>query len=161
MLLLVFSGFWLSGAAQQSQQSLLGAGGGHAQTDSYLIDWSLGEAVIETAASSTGVYTQGFLQPFLIKRKRTGLPEGATLQATVAPNPAYSQVTVSFSAHTKEPLTLWLHNAVGVALLQLRIPQGSRQLTVNTAGLAQGSYLVSVRNNAGALVESFNIIKLH
>ncbi len=162
LLLLVLSGFWLSGAAQQSPQSLLSAGGGHSKTNSYLIDWSLGETVIETATSPANVYTQGFLQPMIFRRKQHETRVAASsLKATALPNPARNQVTVSFSALTSEPLTLSLHNAVGVGLSQQPVAQGSSQVLVNTSSLMPGSYLISMRNHSGLLIESFYIIKMH
>lgn len=160
LILPVLTGFCLSGLAQESPPSLLSAGGGHAVTATFTIDWALGEAVVETIKTKSNVYTQGFLQPLLLWRLPATVATTA-IQLTAFPNPVQRRITLQFSRATTEPLLLWLHNAAGAAVLQTKVPAGSHQFSFNTAGLAQGSYVLSVTNSNHTVSESFNLIKLH
>lgn len=161
LLLPVLTGFWLSGAAQQSQHSLLSSGGGHATTEFYSIDWSLGELAVETAKASTDMYTQGFLQPLVMRRSPGARLIASSIYVTVYPNPTHGRVVLSFEVGSAELLTARLYNTVGTAVLQSIIPKGSNWFTLNTATLPQGSYLLSVGNKDNTRSENFTIIKLH
>lgn len=158
-LLPIFTGFCLYGSAQQTHQSLLSAAGGHAITNTYTIDWSLGEPVVETAKTTTQLYTQGFLQPHLLRY----FPVVATLtglKVSAFPNPVRGRVNLKFSVVTVEPLLLSVFNTAGAKITEASVPQGSSQFSLNTSGLAQGSYLLSIKNDQRTFSQSINLIKI-
>ncbi len=55
----------LAGMAQQLSPSVLAASAGTISTQTMVLDWTLGELVVETATSPDRLYTQGFHQPLL------------------------------------------------------------------------------------------------
>jgi hypothetical protein len=70
--------------AQTLQASVIGAQGGHYVGSNGHATWTIGEIVTETVSTATGVLTQGFHQPYLVKV--TGIDGNETTLAFY-PNP--------------------------------------------------------------------------
>ena len=54
------------GLSQRLSPEVLAVGGGIDKNGSLSLEWTLGEAVIETVSLSDRIYTQGFHQPMLV-----------------------------------------------------------------------------------------------
>lgn len=77
------------------------------------------------------------------------------------PNPAVSKVNLMVEAPAKDNLTILIMDAVGkvVKTQKASVEAGANTLSVNVAGLAQGSYLVKVNCEAGCQTATGRFVK--
>ena len=127
------------------------------QGDSYsngsaMIDFTIGEVVINTATDGTNDLTQGFHQTnwnFL------GVEDNAPSYAvTIFPNPTSDVLNIKTS--TFENVTYTLYDAQGKLVMQNILT--AEQTPIQVSQLAPGSYSITL-NNKTQILKTFKLIK--
>lgn len=148
------------GIAQRLSPSVLAASGGTARTQTMTLDWTLGESVVETAATSDRLYTQGFHQPMLQVTEQPNLTgSDAGYQFTVAPNPVVSYLKIDISAPESSPLQLLLTDLLGRQYNLPVVPASTRSTQIDMTLFPAGTYLLRIGKADGAPLKSYKIVK--
>ena len=148
---LILSGFHQTTQAQL--QDVISSQGDSYTTSSIVLDYSIGEVVIQTVGSSGVELTQGFHQP---TSKASGLNDlNSDLQMNVFPNPAFDYLTL-ITPDTPDAKYV-LYDAIGKIVAQESF--FSKETTVNLNGLQSGVYLLKIVDMNNELLKSFKVIK--
>jgi hypothetical protein len=165
---LLLSGFLLTG---QSGPALIGPAGDTYQTAELNLEWSLGEAAVETFYCGDGIITEGFHQSILplqiVKPEDRDLmvnrPQTGGYEVLIFPNPVRSLLTVGIAdveAEGEPVFFLHLLNANGRLVgrrVELRPPgEIEFDLTACPAGL----YLLILHDNQGVPLAQYRIVKI-
>ena len=162
-LLVLFLGSSLSGFSQEKSPSVIASAGDISRAGEIVLEWTVGEAMVETGTTSSQLYTQGFHQPVLKVHKLNAGKEVAAGKNSfrVFPNPATAIINVQLEKAAETPLLVSLLDASGKLLLNNRFPVNSRALKINVQGLAQGAYILRITDALGTLQGNYKIIKAH
>lgn len=82
-------------------------------------------------------------------RNCTGVNENTIMSFLLYPNPANTEVNISFNAVLGDDLAYTLQDASGRVVKKAEIPKGVSSWGINTANLDAGSYLLSVKGSSG------------
>jgi len=159
---LLFSGLSLSCFSQEVQSSVIAPAGETSSTSNLVLDWTIGEPVIETAKSSSSFLTQGFHQPFLKVQKviPPGGPAWVKNAARVFPNPTSGSINIQLDQALEHTLLLTLVDANGKLLANYRFPGGSTALTIDIRRFSQGMYYLRLAEANGTVHGEYKIIKV-
>lgn len=154
VLLLLFTSAVLH--AQRIEPSVVAVSGGHAQTSTVSVSWSVGQTAVDTRSSGAGTLTEGFQQSFLtvIPIRDRGVP--FTLQ--LYPNPARYSVLVSLDG-VKEDMRLVLYNLLGEPVLRHDVKSGERLVRLSLTTLPVGLYLLAALSPSGGQTALYKIVK--
>ncbi|MBK8968907.1 MAG: T9SS type A sorting domain-containing protein [Lewinellaceae bacterium] len=156
--LLFFLGvLWCSWSTAQSlSPEVVASSGEHYATGTAQMSWTLGEAVIETYATSGAVLTQGFHQTQLMVVAVNN--PAAAFRVSVFPNPTAGMVSIE-APETVELTSLSLSDAGGrVVTLRQTLPQQA-QHSLDLSGFPAGTYYLRLRAKDQNAVQTFKIIK--
>ena len=129
------------------------------QGDSYLnvfgsIDFTIGEAIINTVSDGTHTLTQGFHQS---KWSVVGITEHLPdYDANVFPNPTEDILNIKTQAF--ENVMYSLYDAQGKLVIQNKL--SAAQTLIQVSHLAAGSYSL-ILNNKTQKLKTFNLIKIN
>ena len=129
------------------------------QGDSYSnasanINFTIGEAVINTGTNGTNELTQGFHQTnWNLVRLEDHSP---SFEAAIFPNPTTEVLNIRTS--TFENVIYTVYDTKGKLILQDKL--SSEQTTIQVSQLAKGSYSI-VLNNHTRNLKIFKLIKIH
>lgn len=119
------------------------------------ISWTIGEPVIETAASVSNILTQGFHQS---KLTVTAIDEllSSDFKLKVYPNPTSEFVTIHFNKPDKNPV----YSLLGLKgnLIETKTIS-STETSVNLQNFASGTYLLKISGKNNTLLQTFKIVK--
>lgn len=137
-------------------QSLISSAGGHGVSGNGTLGWSLGEMIIETAAGSNSVLTQGFQQPADSTLAINSL-ELSDFQ--VYPNPFSDILHIQlWSEH--DGVNLLLFDLSGKILLQRTLEKiGETTFSINLSHLSAGSYVIQIIEHESAYSRNSLILK--
>ena len=145
--------FLQSGFCQNFYPEVLSSAGGTLSNTQYLVDWTLGEPVIETVTGSTHILTQGFHQPHFFL---TSIQESPDFSIQIYPNPSSSIITIKTSV--KQPLTAILYDLNGKILNKIRFTENSE---LDISSLAESVYLLKITDQDNSIVKLTRIVKTH
>lgn len=146
------------GMAQHLSPNVIAVSGGTARTPTMTLEWTLGESVIESAATSNRLYTQGFHQPILqVSESETGSDANYTF--TVAPNPVASYLNISIKAPESTPLQLVLTDLNGHQYNYPLVPAGTKSTQIDMTQFPAGMYLLRISKAEGAFLKSYKVVK--
>jgi hypothetical protein len=149
--------------AQSIGPSTFNSAGGSATVGGNTYEWSLGEMLLVSTLSSSGIIvSQGVLQPGPLPNRIGGI-EIADGLVRVFPNPATTAVFVKTAMDRPGRLFLQLFDAMGKLVSQQQADQltGAQKHEVNLAPFAAGHYMLLVKyvSTAGEAYRSFKIQK--
>ena len=143
-------------------QSVVASAGGSNANGTMVLEWTVGEMMVETIADNRrGMYTQGFHQPLMIIKTRPAFPVIELLPDNlfvVAPNPTVSEFTVRIDSKYESKVQLQLTDALG-RMLQLVPPSKNRSFRFNLRNQPSGTYILLIRNEHGKVIKHFSVIK--
>lgn len=147
----------LGAHGQSLSPEVLSSSGESYQTPNVQLDWTAGEAVIETATAPNTQLTQGFHQTQLtITAIESGLRN--PFEVKVFPNPAQEFVFVEAEAG-HEPAMVRLVDMHGRILSQPSpLAPGERQ-EFDLRQVALGQYLIQIVGRDGSTLGTFKVIK--
>jgi hypothetical protein len=147
--------------SQEKNQSVIAAAGDISKNATMILEWTVGEPIIETATSTTTLYTQGFHQPVLKVQKSKSSSDLVTntLGVHVFPNPTTAILNVQLDKATNTPLLVSLTDVNGKVLLKNNFPVNSTALKINVSNLSQGTYLLHIADAKGVFHSEYKVIK--
>ncbi len=142
--------------AQRIEPSVIAVSGGHAQTSSVSVSWTVGQTAVETHSFHGGSFTEGFQNPFLtvIPIRERSLP----FSLQFYPNPARYSILVSMDGVT-EDMKLVMYNLLGEPVLQYDVRSGERLARLQLSTLPVGLYLLAAVSPSGAQMALYKIVK--
>ena len=140
--------------SQSASPELICSGGDSFHNSTYLLDWSVGESVIETYGSGAYVLTQGFHQSDYSAVKVEDLR--TDIKLSVYPNPATDFITIEFPAFQKQKLTVTLTDQTGKVFVRKQIVNNTEQLDFSSYSC--GIYFLTAEFD-NQKIKSFKIIK--
>ncbi len=151
--------------AQISLQRLVFASGGVAADESNIhLSYTIGEAITPTATTLSGTLevTMGFQQP-IQALDVVGLPEVIDVGYEVFPNPTSGLISLKLNSERPVTLLVELLDARGrsTAVPTQRLGfVGTNESTLNLSTLADGLYLLQIREIGGHLLKTLKIQKV-
>jgi hypothetical protein len=146
-------------AAQSIERSVIGSSGTSAQAGDLQLDYTVGEAVINTLSTPDLTLTQGFHQGVLQTTGLTGLPLEIGYQ--IYPNPVTSELWLSMQG---PDLNFWalIYDATGRPLGVRRQIKASGywKEAFDLSAQAPGAYFLVIMDGKGAWLESHKVMKL-
>lgn len=82
-------------------------------------------------------------------------PEIQTIDAVLFPNPSNEYITLNFSEALKNKSIADIYNITGQHLSAFQLQKGQTDLTVNTATLPSGIYVIVVKTTSNSIVKKF------
>ena len=152
-LLFLLQVFILNAYSQNVSPEILSSAGGTLSNAQYLVDWTLGEPVIETVTGTTYILTQGFHQPdfFIISIQES--PEYSIL---VYPNPVSSVIMIQ--TDIQKPLRASLYDLNGKLLNEIRFIESTE---LNISNLSRSVYLLKIIDQNKNTIKIVKITKTH
>ena len=148
--------------AQQLSPSVLAVSGGTARTPTMILDWTVGESVVETVTASNRLYTQGFHQPLLLVSEQPNIPDAdAGYKFTVVPNPVVSSLRIDITAPESSLLQLFLTDLRGHQFNLPVVPANTTSMQIDMTAYPAGTYLLRIGKADGPLLKSYKIVKAH
>ena len=134
--------------------------GGTARTSTMTLDWTLGESVVETATTSSRLYTQGFHQPLLQVSEQPNVTDSNVgYKFTVAPNPVVSSLRIDIVAPESSPLQLLLTDLRGHQYNLPLVPASTTSTQIDMTAFPAGTYLLRIGKADGSPLTSYKIVK--
>jgi len=152
----------LSSFSQGKTPSVIAAAGGTAKGANIILEWTVGEPIVETVSNTTSMYTQGFHQPVLQVQKWTN-PKNASAAANtilVYPNPTTAIINIQLQKTYEQTLEVSLLDLNGKLVYRNNIPAAATAQQINVSRLSQGAYMLHIRDKKGTVQEEFRIIKI-
>ena len=147
--------------SQQKNQSVMASAGGISSGKSLVLEWTVGEAVVEMGKTPFALYTQGFHQPSLeVITSNNKIPDlNKAYFFHVFPSPATSSLNISFEKLTDLPLLVSITDINGKVLLIKNIPVKTGGIKIDVARFSAGAYFLRITDKSGAVQGTSTIIK--
>ena len=125
------------------------------------LEWSLGENFIETVQSNTHIYTQGFLQTYLVStgypsEVQEFLPDNNLL---LYPNPVQSKLYIRNNKGWQDKVSVSILGLDQKAISKSSILPGEITTSIDVLDFSPGVYILMLRSHDGQIVEFFKILK--
>lgn len=147
----------ITNAQSTIERSVVAAGGNSNSAGSYSIDWTVGEAVINTYTAGAHMLSQGFHQHTAISLGINKQQLNIVLDAY--PNPVTDQLWLQINQPAPSVLHVNIADINGRSLIRKELP-GNTSITqqFNMAILPAGMYLLHVYEGA-VIVRTIKVIK--
>lgn len=146
--------------AQQLSPSVVAVSGGTARTQTMTLEWTVGESFVETATTSTRLYTQGFHQPLLQVSEQASVTDADEgYKFTVAPNPVVSYLRIDITAPESSPLQLVLTDMRGYQYNLPLLPASTTSTQIDMTVYPAGMYLLRIGKADGPLLKTYKVVK--
>lgn len=159
LLVFVVTGFARS-YAQSIERQVIGSCGGYSAQTNVSASYTVGEAVIKTAAAGTIILTQGFQQP---DNQSVGIIDVANnIKITAYPNPTTDKVLVEINAEVESQFSFNVYNALGQPVLLPAVMQQTGSNAIHQfdfSTLSPATYFIAVNSNSGHFTKTIQIIK--
>jgi hypothetical protein len=151
----------LSAIGQQKSPSVIAAAGDRSKAGNIVLEWTVGEMAIETIATRSGMYTQGFHQPVLQIEKQNHRDNIVQTNHSILvyPNPTTAIINIQLNKASETPLVVSFMDVTGKLLLTNTIPANSRLEKINVSRYTQGTYVLRITDATGTLQGEYKIIK--
>ena len=160
--------FTTSGFAQTLSPSVLATDGAISHGKTITLEWTLGEAAVQTIRSPDGLLTEGFHQPtILIEDLEVASPNIDTkvhtgeLQVTLAPNPVKSILHLSIRSELDETGIVQVVDLWGKTLKQIETNLSFETSDIDLTNLPAGMYMLYLRKQDGTFLKTFKITKVN
>lgn len=145
---------FLSASSLQAQE-VVSTSGGHGETASGSLSWTVGETLIETITDGTKTLTQGFHQGKLTVTAIKELKVSG-IELSVYPNPTNSFISVEQKTAEQRDLLLSLFDLKGRLILQKKMA-GSRE-AIKMQNYKPATYILKV-TEGNKEIQTYRIVK--
>lgn len=147
--------------SQQKNQSVMATAGGISRGKNVVLEWTVGESVVEIGKAPFALFTQGFHQASLeVITSKSRIPgDDKTYFFNVSPNPASSYLNIRFEKLTDLPLLVSVSDINGKVLLIKNIPSKTGGTKIDVARFSAGAYFLRITDKSGAVQGTSTIIK--
>ena len=125
-------------------RSVIAAGGGHAETETLSLSWTLGELATSTLFGEGLILTQGFQQVITVG---TGLEfKESEWSVSVYPNPVNDELRIRFNIQHSEEFFIEIQDVTGRVIYQTqhRLIHTGDEVSLNTSAYSTGIYFLKV-----------------
>ena len=143
-------------ASSLRAQQVIASSGGSGTASGVMVDWTLGEPVIETFQVSGIILTQGMHQPRLVVTSVPDLSDPG-LDCRVYPNPTGRFLSIDFSGAMKMALQYELIDPSGRMVMQKEISSDGEE--IDMAAFTPGIYMLRIASPSGDHGRIFKIVK--
>ncbi|MCR9171985.1 MAG: T9SS type A sorting domain-containing protein [bacterium] len=160
LLFTIFLGATTLGNAQTADLYLIGSLGGEFSNASIDVNFSAGEAVIQTMSDANVIVTQGFHQPTSELNSIFEISKADELK--LYPNPVQSELNIEYNSNGGGEATVQIFDAFGRLVLSDQINVGNNSevtLKVDAYSFEPGQYQVVILSDTGETARS-KFIKL-
>lgn len=156
--LLLCFGSLNSGIAQQTTH-LLSTDGGTSVGKTIQLDWAVGEPFVSTHVTSSGLLTEGLLQPRLLVFPPQVESE-LELQVSLSPNPTQAELFIEFEELSNSKIHLSIFDAFGKLVdRQVLLLSKERQL-YDMNRLQSGTYFFHFYSKGRKIAQTRRVIKI-
>lgn len=129
--------------------------------DNISLEWTLGDAFIETVIANNGFLTQGFQQPSNIATEflSSEFPLESPSNIVLYPNPVNTLLHVYMKPIDRITLTISLYDISGRLVKKGTTIDTDKNITLDVSDLSSGTYLLKFSNVEGLLLETHRIVK--
>ncbi len=147
--------------SQQKSPTAIATAGGISGSANIILEWTVGEAFIETISTFSNVYTQGFHQPILDVEQRDRSKGGLVRKNTVHvyPNPVTAILNVRLETIPDKPMFVSLVDVNGRVLLKQYFADKSSLLSIDVRPFTPGSYFLRIIAPSGGIEGEYKVIK--
>jgi len=142
--------------SQQLSPNLVSSQSGFDRSDQLILEWTLGETIIETIASKNTMYSQGFHQPIIEVDSYLILNDNDLM---IFPNPVKNYLNIRMLSNIDSHFDFKIYDSYGRSIkhsLEGFLIDNTVQLDVND--LPSGIYFLRISNTEGDL-KSYKFIK--
>ena len=152
----------MHGQTQTISPSVISSTGGAISDTATVLNWTLGETVIQNIQSGNNYLSQGFHQPYYTVITAV---ENTTafFDVTVFPNPTANILNIIINSDSELPFEFFLFDINGKILFQKEERTIAKQHTFiyDTGNLATGLYFIKITNTEKNISETFKIQKVN
>ena len=132
--------------SQNLSRDVIAAQGDFDQNENMTLEWTLGDAFIETVASTDNIFTQGFQQSFLmtVARLDTKDIENNPFNIVLYPNPVDAFLHVYVKSPNRTGLNISLYDVTGKFIKQESALETDKDITLNFSFLTSGIYILKI-----------------
>lgn len=156
--LLLGLGSLLHAHAQDTDLHVVASAGSSYQIDDFVLDWTLGEVVIQTLDRPSGMITQGFHQPTYTLVSVSPFPDEVG-NVVVSPNPFFEEVSIAISFAKPENGVIKLFDMTGKELWKKGFEGNAVDEKYNASALSSGPYLFVVSVSDDLFVQTYKLVK--
>ncbi|MEA3448992.1 MAG: T9SS type A sorting domain-containing protein [Bacteroidota bacterium] len=139
--------------AQTVRNDVMASGGGHASAGNIVMEYTVGEPVIETLDGTHLTITEGFHQPLLVV---TSIDEYFVFPGIeVFPNPTYDKLYIDIPAEKNTTFDCLLYDANGKLLMNKSLLPGKN--TIPMENVAPGMYILNIQDNNTGEINGYKI----
>ncbi len=145
--------------SQSVKPDVLSSAGDFYSNASGMVQWTLGEAMVETYNAGGFFVTQGFHQPDILS---TAAPTTIVNDELIGlyPNPASDHVTLAFGENSEGNYHIDIYNSLGqIVRTQEYSATNFSRLDIGLEGLANGAYFVRMSKKDSNEIKSFHFNK--
>jgi len=137
-------------------QNLISSQSGVIETNSMIIEWTLGENFTKTIRFHTKTITEGFIQPY---KKTLGSKEIKWANAMVYPNPAQSEIYFKTTSELSISFEIALYDIYGKMISKNLHVIGRNPLRIDVNMLPYGVYLLHINDKKSNHFGVYKFIK--
>jgi hypothetical protein len=145
--------------AQDKELNVVAAAGSSYEVGDLVLDWTLGEVIIQTLENPSIIVTQGFHQPLYSLVAVHAIPEEKGL-ISVLPNPFSDAFEIKMKFKNSEKGTVQLYTMDGSLLWKKTFDGKDLLEKYNATGLPSGSYMLSVSLSDDSFIQTYTILKI-
>ena len=160
--------FTYGGFTQSLSPSVLATDGAVSQGKTISLEWTLGEAAVQTIRSPNGLLTEGFHQPTLmVEDLEINTPQldtkvhSSELQVTVAPNPVKPILHLTIESDLDETGIVQIVDLWGKTLQEIETNLSFETSDIDLTNFPAGMYMLYLRKKDGAFLKTFKITKVN
>lgn len=146
--------------AQSIERSVIAGGGTVDNHPAFTLEWTLGEAAVQTYDTPRGRLSEGFHQPKISIRPVFPIPEEPVVQpVAVFPNPTATSIRIRAQLDERQSSTTLVFDANGRLLPLSFSALGAIDREVNLEAYPAGVYRLLIREPEGRILHVSQIIK--
>ncbi len=159
LLLFLYSSFLPCCLSQDRDLNVVATAGSSYETGDLVLDWTLGEVIIQTLENPSFTLTQGFHQPLYSLVAVHAIPEEKGL-ISVQPNPFSDAFEIKMKFKNSERGTIQLYSMDGILFWKNKFDGKEILEKYDATRLPSGSYMLSVSLSDDSYIQTYTILKI-
>ena len=145
--------------AQNTDRTVIAAGGNSITTTALQVNWTIGESMTTARTIEALHVTQGYQQSEVVAELTTTTPEAVELQLDVYPNPATELLNVRWN-DPQATLRFRLIDMKGQTV-KSGASDGNSLMSIPVTDIAAGTYSLVATASTGMKVQSWKVVVMH
>lgn len=159
LFLLFLTPFSLAAQSFILSPSLISNGGELLESNSYLINFSIGEPVTQTIIGNNYILTQGFQQPDPLTISSVENLKRFSSEIKIYPNPTSDRIIVEAEFPNPRDIQFQVFNVTGQKVFDFISQLGLEGVPIDFSELKSGEYFLKLKSMDNSEEQTFKIIK--